>query len=225
MSNDPASRLNDLFEAERAVRQAQADLADVAPAELLALLRATIAAADADEDRDDAAMRMARAAELLGEIDGAEAVDLLIDVLASEEPEARLAAGETLEERAFSRFKEVALGVERALARLSVGSPALSELPYLLAEVPEPGVLPLLGRFLAHADADAVACAIEALSEVGDPAARAMLRERLADKRTVELGDESGDDATVTIGELAREAISLLDQVAGPEPKRPRGRG
>ena len=55
-----------------------------------------------------------------------------------ESAEARAVAGEELENIAFERFKEVALGIERALARLPKDSPALTELPYLLAEVAEP---------------------------------------------------------------------------------------
>src|SRR6185369_12900186 len=108
-------------------------------------------------------------------------------------------------------FKEVAGGVERALKRLPVGSPALPELPYILAEVPEPGVVRLLGQFLAHKDPDAVAAAIEALAEIGDPAAIKLLEPLAHDERTVELA-EDGSDATseASIGELASEAIELL---------------
>ncbi len=218
MPVDLSVLLEELFQAERAVRRAQAELASGKSSELLPLLRKTVDSASKDADRVDAGMRLARSAELLGEIDGAEPVDLLIDILEADAPEARLAAGEALEERGFSRFKEVALGIERALSRLSKDSPALSELPYLLAEIPEPGVVPLLGRFLALESADAVASSIEAFAQLGDPAARQQLRGRIDDRRTVNLGDEE-EDATVTIGELAREAIALLDQVAATEGK------
>jgi HEAT repeat protein len=104
----------------------------------------------------------------------------------------------------------VALGVERALAHLPDGSPALAELPYLLAEVPEPGVAKLLARFLAHRDADAVASAIEALVEIGDPAALSLLEPLAADTRRVELEDEGGTEGDASIAELVAEARSLL---------------
>ncbi len=78
---------------------------------------------------------------------GPQVVDLLIDILASDDAEARRAAGEALSERAWDRFKDVALGIERALDRLPANSPALLELPYILAEVPEPGALKFLGIF------------------------------------------------------------------------------
>jgi hypothetical protein len=141
---------------------------------------------------------------------GPRVVDLLVDILGCDEPEARHAAGEALEGLAFDRFKEVALGVERALERLPQGNAALSELPYLLAQVPEPGVPKLLARFLAHPDADAVASAIEALVEMGDPGALPLLDALATDGRKVQLEDEGGTEGEATIGELVAEARSLL---------------
>src|SRR5262249_45903420 len=127
-------------------------------------------------------------------------------------------AGEALEELAFDRFKEVALGIERALARLPSGSPALSELPYLLAEVGEPGCLKLLGRFLGHADADAVASAVEALVELGDPRAAHLLAPLEKDARQVQLSEEDGE--RVAIGDLAMEARQLLGELEPARPKK-----
>jgi hypothetical protein len=132
-------------------------------------------------------------------------------VLASEHPEARQAAGEEIEALAYDRFKEVAQGIERALKRLPVGSPALPELPYLISEVPEPGVPKLIGQFLTHKDPDAVAAAIETLVEIGDPAHAKMIEPLTGDKRTVELAADGGESGSeVTLGELAEEALGLL---------------
>jgi len=153
-----------------------------------------------------------RIAALLGEMQGPRVVDLLVDVLSCDQPEARHAAGEALSGLAFDRFKEVALGVERALDRLPEGSPALAELPYLLADVPEPGVTKLLARFLAHKDADAVASAIEAIVEMGDPSALAQLEPLAKDARKVELEDEGGTEGEATIAELVAEARSILSK-------------
>lgn len=204
--------LNDLFAAERATRKIHDDLANAPSDRLLESLTEALTAAQKLTDEDEASLRLVRIASLLGEITGPRAVDALIDVLASEHPEARHAAGQELEELAYERFKEVALGVERALSRLPVGSPALPELPYLLAEVPEPGVMKLLGQFLAHKDPDAVAAAIEALVEIGDPAAAKMLERLKDDTRTVEIADDGGDATSeVTIGELVYEALDLLE--------------
>jgi HEAT repeat protein len=210
--------LTELFDAERAVRHAHEELASLSPNELLEPLTAALAAALREPNEDEASLRLVRIAALLGEHEGPRVIDALIDVLSSEHPEARRAAGEELEALAFERFKEVAGGVERALKRLPVGSAALPELPYILAEVQEPGVVKLIGQFLAHRDADAVAAAIETLAEIGDPAAVKLLEPLIEDARTVELADD-GSDATseATVGELATEAIELLQSLADGE--------
>jgi HEAT repeat protein len=204
-----------LFDAQRAAREAHDDLGELGqrdPGRLLPVLDKAVRDALALDDEDETSLRLKCLAELLGELDGARVVDLLVDILGCEDSEARRAAGEALSGLAFDRFKDVALGVERALARMPEGSPALAELPYLLAEVPEPGVIKLLGRFLAHRDPDAVASAIEALVEMGDPAARALLEPLAKDPRRVDLEDE-GD---ASIGELVSEALSLLGGRGAP---------
>jgi HEAT repeat protein len=219
--SDPSTRLEALFDAERAVRRTHDELlASDRSALVPALCHAARSALDrVGRDAPEAALRLTRISALLGEVGGSEAVDTLIDILASEEPEARHAAGEELEELAFARFKEVALGIERALGRLPAGNVALSELPYLLAEVPEPGATKLLGRFLAHSDENAVAAAIEALVETGDPTAARMLEALEKDTRQVDL-DEDGESGRVSIGDLATEARELLLEMAEQTQKR-----
>src|SRR5271165_886991 len=176
-SRDLAATLKALFDSEREVRESHDVLVEADPAATLPLIeRATREALALDElDEDESSLRLVRIAAMLGEMQGGPVVDLLVDILGCDEPEARRAAGEALAGLAWDRFKEVALGIERALERLPDGNPALSELPYLLAEIPEPGATKLLGRFLAHRDPDAVAAAIEALVERGDPSALALL--------------------------------------------------
>jgi hypothetical protein len=205
------TKLTALFDAERNVRRLHAELLSGDQGALVPKLAGSAreAVALAAKDAPEAALRLVRLSALLGECSGAAVVDTLIDVLACDEPEARHAAGEELEGLAFDRFKEVALGVERALDRLPVGSPALTELPYLLAEVAEPGATKLLGRFLAHKDENAVAAAIEALVETGDPAAAGLLEPLEKDARQVDLDDE-GEAGRVSIGDLAAEARELL---------------
>jgi HEAT repeat protein len=94
------------------------------------------------------------------------------------------------------------------------GSPAMAELPYLLVDVPEPGALKLLARFLQHRDPDAVAAAIEALVELGDPSAVPLLDKLQTDSRRVQLEDEGGTEGDASIGELAVEARGLLTREA-----------
>lgn len=207
---DLAATLTSLFNAERAARVAHDKLVAADPAQLVPVLERACADAAKLDDEDEVCLRLERIAEVLGELHGPRAVDLLIDILGREEPEARQAAGEALSGLAFDRFKEVALGVERALERLPRGNVALAELPYLLAEVPEPGVIKLLARFLAHPDADAVASAIEGLVEAGDPTALPLLEPLVGDLRRVQLQDDGGTESDASIGELAAEARALL---------------
>ncbi len=209
--SDLKNHLEGLFSAERKVRELHDTLA-VAPVDaLLDAMVPAIAEAAKLDDEAEASLRLVRIAEVLGEVEGPRAMDALVDILATDFPEARHAAGEAIEEAAFERFKEVAQGVERALGRLPIGSPALPELPYILAEVPEPGVLKLVERFLKHQDADAVAAAIEVAADMGDPALIKHLEKLQDDKRTVDMAaDDSDEPSEVTIGELAEEAIGLL---------------
>ena len=225
MTTDLAAKFEALFEAERRVRAVHAELVHQNRTTLETALRSEVAAALAkiDADPDDATVRLVRLAALLGDIEGGEvAVDALIDILACDDPEARHVAGQALEDLAFDRFKEVALGIERALVRLPKGSPALTELPYLLAEIGEPGAVKLLARFLAHADENSVAAAIEALVEMGDPSAATMLSSLEKDTRQVELDDDDGE--RVSIGDLAAEARQLLAELE-PAPRPPQKGG
>lgn len=205
------SQLDGLFAAERTVRGLHDKLVASPPDRLLDVLAPAIAEAVKLDEEDESSLRLVRIAELLAEVEGPRAMDALIDILASESPEARHSAGEALEDAAFERFKEVALGIERALSRLPVGSPALPELPYILAEVPEPGVLKLIEKFLKHKDPDAVAAAIEVAADMGDPTLIKHLEKLKGDTRTVDMADEESDDPSeVTLDELATEAIGIL---------------
>jgi len=212
--------LNALFEAERSARAHHAALRSEGDAKLIPELRAATAAALKLEDEAEATLRLVRLALLLGDLEGDAVVDLLIDILGGMSPEARIAAGEGLEGLAFDRFKEVALGIERALVRLPKGNPALTELPFLLAEVGEPGCAKLLGRFLQNEDAEVVAGAIEALAELGDPVAIPIVAKLERDGRQVQLDDDEGGER-VSIADLAHEAREILEEMeaeASPPP-------
>ncbi len=213
--------LSALFDAERAARERHAALLTFDRDLLVGEARVAAKEALTLDNDAEASLRLVRIAVLLSDLEGAEVVDLLIDILGSEHPDARIAAGEGLEALAFDRFKEVALGIERALTRLPKGNPALSEIPFLLAEVAEPGCLKLLGRFLEHEDAEAVAAAIEALAELGDPAAIPMLSKLERDGRQVQIEDEEGGGERVAIADLASEAKDLLEEMAEDASPRP----
>lgn len=206
------TELDQLFEAEREARRLHDTLAQHGRQELLGLvtaLRTRITAASSLEP-EEASLELVCAARLLGEFEGPEVADALIDVLASDQAEARYEAGEQLAGLAFDRFKEVAHAAERALERLPEDSLALVELPYVLADIPEGGVVKLLGRFLEHKNAEVVAAGVETLAEIGDPAGVKLLEKLRDDARITTVGEEDDGGAEVTIGDLAREAIELL---------------
>lgn len=205
--------LDALFDAERKSRELHSALRGEGDSALVPVLTAATAAALKLEDESEASIRLIRIALLLGDLEGDKVVDLLIDILGGPSPEARVAAGEGLEGLAFDRFKEVALGIERAIERLPKGSPALGELPFLLAEVGEPGCAKLLGRFTQNEDAEVVASAVEAMAELGDPASIPFLAKLLKDGRQVQLDDEEGGER-VSIADLAYEAKEILEQMA-----------
>jgi hypothetical protein len=210
-TSDPKEALTLLFDAERNVRARHRDAIALPKPQLLEAVRAAAGEAQGLPDRGEHALRLTRLANVLGELDGGDVADLLIDFLGSDEPEARAAAGEALQAQAFDRFKEVALAIERGLERLPVGHLALAELPYVISEVPEPGVTKLLGMFLKHADPEAVAGALEAAVESLDESLVPAIAPLVDDRRRVQLDDEEGDEGLVTIGELAREALGLLE--------------
>jgi hypothetical protein len=95
----------------------------------------------------------------------------------------------------------------------------------MIAQIPEPGAAKLISRFLRHTDAEAVAAAIEALVEVGDPSVASLFAPLEKDTRAVQLEDDAGEEGAVTIGELATEARALLEEVQGARtaPAAPRG--
>jgi HEAT repeat protein len=210
-----AASLAQLFDADREARRRHDELVARGRGggldEVLAAIRATLDGVEGLA-AEEASLRLVASARLLGEFEGASVADLLIDILDSDHAEARHEAGEQLQGLAFDRFKEVALATERALERFKDGAPALVELPYVLSEVPEGGVVKLLGKFLSHADADVVAAAIEAMVELGDPSAVKLLMPLCDDERRTTLADEHDADAEVSVGELAQEAVELLAQ-------------
>ena len=216
MPSELAAVLVTLFDAERSVREIHDRLADSEPDELVPVLGEAVREAlalDQDDDElgeDEQALRLVRIAALLGEMEGPAVVEFPIDILGCEDTESRHAAGEALTELAWDRFKEVALGVERALDRLPAENPALLKLPYLLSEVSEPGVLRLMSAFLRHKSPDVAAAAIEALVEMGDPKASDLLEPLANDRRKVQLEDDSGTEAEATLAELVAEARTAL---------------
>ena len=141
--------------------------------------------------------------------------DTLIAILNDAEPRVRVAAGEALRDLGYERYAEVARGIERALDRDADG-PAMSELPWVLAEVAEPSALSLIRRFLDHSSADVIAAAIEALAQLADPDASPDLERFLGDPRVATIEDFE-DETKTTLGELAEDALQMLGVPTGAE--------
>jgi len=205
---DPRQKLQAVFQADRAARDAEhALVSHPDSAALVAALSVAVEEALSLSDRAAATLRLERLADLCAEVPGPKMVDMLIRILSDAEPAVRLAAGEALVDVGYERYAEVARAVERALDEGMRGM-AMEELPFVLAEIGEPSALPLIRRFLSLTEAEAVAAAVEALVTLGDPGAASALEALRQDERTVTIDDDAS--MTATVGELATEAIAAL---------------
>ncbi len=218
------AKIAKLQRAQEEVRRLQDELLDDAESSrggAIGALREAVAEGLELGEGPEAAVALVPLAEVLGELEGPEVCDLLIDLLGSEEAEVRFTAGRALQDLAFDRFKEVAEATERAIKRLPATSPALRELPYVVAEVGEPGVPKILRGWLTHAEAEVVAAGIEALAALGDPAAIPELRKLLRDPRTAQI-DEDEAETQASIGTLSQEAIAMIEEASGVAQPPPR---
>lgn len=198
-----------IFDAERALREAERRLLDAPEKKLQNLLSNAVRDARALDDRNEAIMRLQRLADLCAQVPGPAMADALIDILDDEEPAVRAEAADALLDVGYARYAEVARAIERVLDARRDG-PCMEELPFFLAEIAEPSALPLIERFTRHPRKEVVAAAIEAMSELGDPEAIEILERFVDDDREVFLEGEEDDVTKGTIGEIARDAIESL---------------
>jgi HEAT repeat protein len=206
--------LERIFDADRALRKAESMLLrKKGSEELIALLERETDHALHMEDRKEGTMRLERLADLCAQVPGPRMTDALITILNDGEPRVRVAAGEALRDLGYERYAEVARGIERALDSMAIGL-AMSELPWVLAEIAEPSALSLIRRFLDHPSSDVVAAAIEALAQLRDPEAVADLERFISDSRIVTIEDFE-DETKTTLGELAKDALEMLGYAPG----------
>ncbi len=198
--------LEAIFDAERSLRQAEQTL--LADAEVRSVLQAAVAEALAMDDADEATLRLERLADLCAQVTGPEMADAMIAILDSEIASVRVAVGEALLDVAYDYYAEVARAIDRALDE-GTKVRALEELPFMLAEIGEPGAGKQLRRFLVHDEAKVVAAAIEAATALGIEELKDALFELTDDERDVTLEDL---DETMTLGELARQALQELER-------------
>ena len=200
------AHLSAIFDAERALRTAEAALMEQPAQDIEATLSGAVAEAAALHDRQEACLRLERLADLCAQLPGPAMADALIAILDAPEDRVRVIAGEALLDVAYDYYAEVARAIERALDDGSAVR-ALAELPFLLAEIGEPGGAKLLKRFLEHPSGEVVAAAIEAAVELGDPALVPTLAALEGDDRDATLDDFEGP---ITVGELAAHAKQAL---------------
>jgi HEAT repeat protein len=208
--------LQRIFDADRALQKAESVLLrKKGSTEVIELLERETQGALQMADRTESIMRLERLADLCAQVPGPRMTDALIAILGDGEPRVRVAAGEALRDLGYERYAEVARGIERALDRNAEG-PAMSELPWVLAEVAEPSALALIRRFLDHPSPDVVAAAIEALAQLADPEALPDLERFVGDSRVVVFEDFE-DETKTTLGELAEDALEMLGVRPGRE--------
>ncbi len=212
-------KLDKVFAADRALRIAELDFLENLGPEHLAALERAVDAAFALTDVEEGAIRLMRAADLLGDFTGPQVPTLLLRMLDHEEPAVRDAAGSTLLDVGYSRYAEVARAIEKLIDE-GKAITALKEVPFVLAEIGEPGGVKLCLRLTKHANGDVVASAVEALAKLGDPSVIKDLEKLRNDKRVVE--DDGADDEHAgpesgghTVGDLVDEALEYLRSIKG----------
>lgn len=209
-----AAALEAVFKAERDLRTLSTQLLHAPHADLIERIAKAIAEARKQKSDEERSLRLVCLARVLRSVPGPKAVDLLLDILDDDEEEARVAAGMVLEDVASDRLGEVQRGIKRAIEQLPAGSIALCEIPFVVLGIEDSDALAMLKPLLSHADPEAVSATIEALVELADPAAIALLEPLCKDARTVRMDDEStGETDQISVGDLATDAIEALREV------------
>lgn len=202
--------LQRVLEADRALREAKDSLLDVG--DTRALVRAIeqeVERAFADQDAHEAGARLICLSDLLVDIGGREAAQLLLRILGHQDPGVRVAAGEGLLELLYDRYAEVARAIEAEVDK-GTNATALAEVPYILGEAGEPGGVKILTKLLGHSDPDVVGAAIEGLAMLGDSSVIKTLEPLCNDKRPITADEETEGAGEITVGDLARDAIEFL---------------
>jgi hypothetical protein len=190
------SGLRDAFEERDGAEQA------AALEELLARELAAVAL------EDPVSVALVRAADIAIPLEERGA-KLLSPGLAHANPDVRRLVGEALLAIAEEGLAKIRPAIDYALG---AGCPAAEEMPFLLAMTEDADTAKTIAEFLKSADADAVAAAIEALADVGDAASVPALRALCGDKRAVAVEGDGDEQHEWTIGDLAGEAIEMIEE-------------
>jgi hypothetical protein len=203
--------LNAIFNADRALRQAEARLLEDDPTDLLL---DAISEAKALDDEEEAQSRLIRLADLCAQVPGVAMIEGLIDILDSDDPQVRVQAGEALLDVTFDYYGDVARAIEARLDGPHRG-PCMVELPFILVEVGEGGTSKLLKGFLRHPDPEVIAAGIEAAVEAQETSLAPELEKLTGDQRDVTIADFEVE-TEATVGALASEALELFAKMDAP---------
>ena len=201
--------LQSIHAADLALIKAEDALLRTPQPQLVALLSEAVLTTTQKPPSEETGRELARLADLCSQVPGPEMMDAMLLILNQEDPAVRVAVQDVLLEVAYERYAEFARGVDRVMSSDDPVGPAMSELPFMIAEIAEPSALPLLKDFLAIDHADVVAATVEAMVELGDAEAIDLLTPMTSDTRMV--GIEGFEQETeASIGKLASEAIEIL---------------
>jgi HEAT repeat protein len=161
-------------------------------------------------EEDALPLAMVRATDLAVALETL-AATTLAPGLEHDNPDVRHMTGEALLNLVEDDVERLRPAVDWAAER---GGSAAEEMIFVLAATDEEEAPRLIERFLAHAETDVVAAAIEALADTGDEQSIAVLEDLVDDTREVKVDadDDSGDQETWRIGDIAREAIEMIEK-------------
>jgi hypothetical protein len=155
----------------------------------------------------DLSIGFLRAAEILVGLESENLSQLLGQGLDHVNPDIRMISEDALTHLAEEGLDYLMPAVEGVLEREGIGAEAM---PFILADLDFAEVPKIVARFLDATNPQVVAAALEAMVEVGDEDSFSEIETLLNDSREVELEEETDDSSTVTIGQLAREALDMI---------------
>ena len=173
---------------------------------LEAAFKSTIASL---KEEDEIPIPLIRCAEMLVGVMTENVVKTLILGLEHANPTVRLLSGDAITHVAEENLSLLGPAIDDILKS---GSAAAEEMPFILSELENPEAQQMLVKFLDHENAEVVASALEAFSEIGEPDVVPAIEKLTGDTRTVAVDAELGGDETTTVGQLAKDAIAMITE-------------
>ncbi len=207
MANNAKNTFQEIIALTEKTSKLMDDFTEFDKSEQEAVLVSAFAEQTKDIDPDaDVPITLVRTAEMLVGVMTEKSAGALCSGLSSENATVRMLCGDAIMHVAEDDLNLLKPSIDQILKK---GGTAAEELPFVLLEVDDPEVPRIIEKFLKSQEPEVVASAIEALIEIGDMQSEKELKALVNDKRVVSL-DESLEDETTTIGELAKDALELL---------------